>query len=312
MFRFLLIFIALAALNGGLAAASEKPLPQDLVQYVRDARKLGLEDPQIQQNAVKAGWPAATVQAAIAFIRSSSQPEKSNAVPGEADSSGNSGAPAASSPKPTATVPAQTPPPPAATPAIPGKTPAAGSPGTAQDAPPEAATPTIPRDRGVPDDYVIGAGDVLHISVWKEPEASVTGAVVRPDGNISMPLLKEVQVLGMTPTQIEKVITDQLTKFIHGADVTVVVMGINSKKVYAVGAVRKEGPIPYTYRMSIMQAISEAGGLTDYAKRKKIYVLRHENGREYKLPFNYDAALKGEQMELNILMLPGDTLVVPH
>jgi polysaccharide export outer membrane protein len=68
----------------------------------------------------------------------------------------------------------------------------------------------------------------------------------------------------------------------------------------------------FTYRMTVMQAISEAGGLTDYAKRKKIYVLRDENGRQFKLPFNYDAVLKGEHMELNILLMPGDTLVVPH
>ena len=79
-----------------------------------------------------------------------------------------------------------------------------------------------------------------------------------------------------------------------------------------IGAVKKEGPIPYTYRMTIMQAISEAGGLTDYAKRKKIYVLRTENGKEFRLPFDYDAVLRGEHMELNIPLLPNDTLVVPH
>ena len=64
--------------------------------------------------------------------------------------------------------------------------------------------------------------------------------------------------------------------------------------------------------MTIMQGISEAGGLTDYAKRKKIYVLRNENGRQYKLPFDYDAVLKGEHMELNLPLLPGDTIVVPN
>lgn len=163
----------------------------------------------------------------------------------------------------------------------------------------------------VPYNYQIGAGDVLQISVWKEPEAS-TSVVVRPDGMITMPLLKEVMVAGLTPTQVEKVITEGLSKTITEPDVTVIVSGINSKKIYAIGAVKKEGPIPYSYRMSIMQAISEAGGLTDYAKRKKIYVLRDENGTQRKLPFDYDAALKGERMELNIPMLPGDTLVVPH
>lgn len=163
----------------------------------------------------------------------------------------------------------------------------------------------------VPYNYQIGAGDVLQISVWKEPEASAN-VVVRPDGMITLPLLKEVMVAGLTPTQVEKVITEGLSKTITEPDVTVIVGGINSKKIYAIGALKKEGPIAYTYRMSIMQAISEAGGLTDYAKRKKIYVLRDENGTQRKLTFDYDAALKGERMELNIALLPGDTLVVPH
>jgi polysaccharide export outer membrane protein len=162
------------------------------------------------------------------------------------------------------------------------------------------------------DEYRIGAGDVLQISVWKEPEASVGSTVVRPDGKVTLPLLKEVDLVGLTPKQAEKLITERLTKFIPEADVTVIVSGINSKKVYMVGAVKKEGPIPYTYRMTVMQAISEAGGLSDYAKRKKIYILRTQNGKEYKLPFDYEAVLRGERMELNVPLLPGDTLVVPH
>jgi polysaccharide export outer membrane protein len=168
------------------------------------------------------------------------------------------------------------------------------------------------KNRGVPDDYQIGAGDVLQISVWKEPDASVPSAVVRPDGKISMPLLKEIEVAGMTPTQLEQVITQRLAKLINAVDVTIVVTAINSKKVYVVGAARREGPLAYTYRMTVMQAISEAGGLTDFAKRKKIYVLRTENGKEYQLPFNYDEVIKGEKTEQNIQLLPGDTIIIPH
>ncbi len=179
--------------------------------------------------------------------------------------------------------------------------------GLAAAAPDEAV-----RTRSVPDDYQIGSGDVLQISVWKEPDASVPSVVVRPDGKISMPLLKEIYVAGMTPTELEHSITAKLSKFINAADVTVVVSAINSKKVYVVGAARKEGPLPYTYRMTVMQAISEAGGLTDYAKRKKIYVLRSENGKEYQLPFNYEEVIKGEKTEQNIQLLPGDTIIVPH
>ena len=118
--------------------------------------------------------------------------------------------------------------------------------------------------------------------------------------------------MGMTPMQAEKAITERLSKLINGVDVTVIVTAINSKKVYVVGAVRKEGPLPYNYRMSVMQAISEAGGLTEYAKRKKIYILRTENGKEYRLFFNYDEVIKGEKPEQNVQLLPGDTLVIPH
>jgi polysaccharide biosynthesis/export protein len=161
-------------------------------------------------------------------------------------------------------------------------------------------------------DYQIGEGDVLQISIWGEPAASVPSVVVRPDGKISMPLLKDVLVSGLTPAQVEKVITDRMADIIKAADVTVIVSQVNSKKVYLLGAVKKEGTIPYTYRMSVMQALSEAGGLTDYAKRKKIYVMRNENGNESRLPFNYDAVVKGQHMELNVSLLPGDTIVVPQ
>jgi polysaccharide biosynthesis/export protein len=162
------------------------------------------------------------------------------------------------------------------------------------------------------DEYRIGEGDVLQISVWGEPAASVPSVVVRPDGNISIPLLKDVKVAGLTPAQVEKIITEGLADFIKAANVTVMVAQINSKKVYLLGAVKKEGTIPYSYRMTVMQALSEAGGLTDYAKRKKIYVMRNENGKESRLPFDYDAVVKGQHMELNIPLLPGDTIVVPH
>jgi polysaccharide export outer membrane protein len=94
--------------------------------------------------------------------------------------------------------------------------------------------------------------------------------------------------------------------------VTVVVKEIRSKKVYLVGAVKKEGPVPLLADLTVLQVLSEAGGLTEYAKKKKIYVLRKENGKQIKLPFNYDAVVKGEHMEQNIPLLPDDMIVVPH
>jgi polysaccharide biosynthesis/export protein len=162
------------------------------------------------------------------------------------------------------------------------------------------------------DDYQIGAGDVLHISVSQEPEDSVENAVVRPDGKISMPLLNDVPVLGLTVVQAELLITTELAKFLTAPNVTVIVQAINSKKIYILGGVKKEGPIPYTYRMTVLQALTEAGGLTDWAKRKKIYVLHDENGRQFTFPFDYDAVLKGQHVESNIYLTPGDTVVVPH
>ncbi len=177
---------------------------------------------------------------------------------------------------------------------------------TGPDAP--ARTPGLPN---VPYDYKIGEGDSLMINVWKEPDATMA-VVVRPDGMIAMPLTKELHVAGLTPTEAANLITEKLVKLLPEPDVTVIVTGMVSKKIYVNGpGVKREGPIPYTYAMTIMQAITEAGGLSDYAKKKKIYVLRNVNGKQVMFPFDYDAVLKGQHMELNITMLPGDVLVAP-
>ena len=277
--------VVLGAVMMAAGAQADNP-PQELVQYVRDARRQGLKDSSIKQNAVVVGWPATMVDAAIA----SAKKEPVNK--------------ASASPAPGKNV---LPPMPAAG----TEAPAAEQP-AAPVTEPIASSPDMAKTRGTTDDYVIGAGDTLQISVWKEPDASVPSVVVRPDGKIAMPLLKEVVVAGLTPTQVEKNVTERLTKFINSPDVSVVVTNINSKKIYIVGAVKKEGPIAYTYRMSVMQALSEAGGLTDYAKRKKIYVLRNDNGKDYHFAFNYDEVIKGEKMEQNIQLLPGDTLIIPH
>jgi polysaccharide export outer membrane protein len=258
-----------------------------------------LKDVQIQENAVKAGWPKATVDESIAHVRGVSQPaQEKPAAPVTSNAIANTNAGVTPAPGSSST--------PVTAKADPHVLPAV------QEATPAQSESSVEPRGSVPEGYRIGAGDVLQISVWKEPEASVPHVVVRPDGKIGVPLLKEIEVIGLTPTEAEKVITARLSKLIPEADVTVVVTGINSKKIYIVGAVKKEGPIPYTYRMTVMQAISEAGGLNDYAKRKKIYILRTENGKDYKLPFDYEAALRGERMELNIPLLAGDTLVVPH
>ena len=161
-----------------------------------------------------------------------------------------------------------------------------------------------------PPDFRVGPGDVLRIDVWKEGEVS-SEVVVRPDGHISLPLLKELNVNGLTPLEIQKAVTEALTKFIAAPDVTVIVRQVQSKKVYVVGQVRRNGPILLVGPMTVTQALAEAGGLTDYANSKNIRVLRNEQGRQTKLKFNYKDFLKGEGEQENILLLPGDTIVVP-
>jgi polysaccharide biosynthesis/export protein len=290
-----------------VAAMQDSGPPKDLMEWVREARKAGIAEEQIQKNAALAGWQESEVNEALrATSGESPQKAEGKAANGASEPPKNS---QAALPKVGGTEAA---PVAADAKSLAGSVPAAGS---APPPPAAAAGASITKpavDRGVPDDYKIGAGDVLHISVWHEPDATVSGVIVRPDGNISMPLLKQVAVLGLTPTQLEKQLMQQLAKFIPAPDVTVIVTGIGSKKVYAIGAVKREGPIAFTYRMTVLQALSEAGGLTEYAKHKKIYVLRSENGRTVRLRFNYDAVLKGERMELNIPLMAGDTIVVPQ
>lgn len=160
--------------------------------------------------------------------------------------------------------------------------------------------------------YVIGPGDVLQIIVMNEPQASVPVVVVRSDGMISIPLLKEVAAAGLTPRELEKLITQSLSRLIRDADVTVLVKEIHSEKVYMIGALRREGPIVLAGPLTVLQAISEAGGFTDYAKRSRIYVLRQDHGKQMRYPFDYNAVIRGDHPEQNITLLPGDSVVVPQ
>ena len=159
-------------------------------------------------------------------------------------------------------------------------------------------------------DYVIGAEDVLDINVWKEPEVSRT-VPVRPDGKISLPLLNDVQAAGLTPMQLGSVITAQLKKFVAQPQVTVIVITINSQRVYVLGEVNRGGAIPLMPNMTVLQALSSAGGFTQFANQKQIYVLRNEDGKQLRFPFNYRQAVQGKDGTQNIVLKPGDTIVVP-
>ena len=158
-------------------------------------------------------------------------------------------------------------------------------------------------------EYVIGPEDVLHIAVWKEADLTAT-LPVRPDGKISLPLLNDVQAAGMTPMQLADSLTEKLKKYVANPRVTVVVTAINSKRVYLTGEVSHSGPMPMLPNMTVLQALSSAG-LTQFANTKKIYVLRAHNGKQEKLPVDYRKLLKGEKMDQNYLLQPGDTIVVP-
>ena len=157
--------------------------------------------------------------------------------------------------------------------------------------------------------YVIGADDMLLVSVWKEPDLTNT-LPVRADGMISLPLLNDVQAAGLTPMQLANSITEKLKKYVSDPHVTVVVTQMNSKRIYAMGEVLKPGPMNLLPDMTVLQALS-ATGFTQFANTKGIYVLRNEGGKQTKIPINYKKLIKGEEMDQNLVLKPGDTIVVP-
>jgi polysaccharide export outer membrane protein len=157
--------------------------------------------------------------------------------------------------------------------------------------------------------YVIGPDDVLLISVWKEAELTNT-LPVRPDGKISMPLLSDVQAAGLTPMQLAASLTEKLKKYLSDPRVTVVVTQINSQRIYVTGEVLHTGAMQLLPDMTVLQAVASAG-FTQFANTKGIYILRASNGKQQKFPFNYKQVVKGEDMNQNILLKPGDTIVVP-
>jgi polysaccharide export outer membrane protein len=158
--------------------------------------------------------------------------------------------------------------------------------------------------------YVIAPDDVLAIDVWKEAEITRT-VPVRPDGKISLPLLNDVQAAGLTATDLASVIAERLKKFIANPQVTVIVTTVNSQRIYILGEVPRGGVMPLLPSMTVLQAISSAGGFTQYANQKGIYVLRTENGQQVKYPFNYKEVIRGINIQQNIVLKPGDTIVVP-
>lgn len=168
-----------------------------------------------------------------------------------------------------------------------------------------------PKAPVLPEGYRIGAGDILQVVVWKEPDASLPEAAVRSDGKITAPLVGEIDVVGLTPAQLKDALVEKFSHYINSPMVSVFVKEIKSRKVYVMGSVKKEGPLPLIGPLTILQAIDEAGGLGEWANRKKIYVLRRVDGKQVKLPFNYTAVIKGQHLDQNITLMPDDTIIVP-
>jgi len=162
-----------------------------------------------------------------------------------------------------------------------------------------------------PDAYIIGAEDVLSVYVWKEPDMSKS-VPVRPDGMISLPLIGEVKAAGYTPVQLQGVLADAMKKYVSDPQVTVVVEKVASLNFNIVGEVNKPGYYPLTRRLTVLDAIALAGGFKDFAKTKKVYILRTSaNGAEQRIPFNYNEVIKGKNSQQNIDLQPRDTIVVP-
>jgi polysaccharide export outer membrane protein len=183
---------------------------------------------------------------------------------------------------------------------------AAGAQAAAAAHPPvaSAAAPSVPAD------YVIGADDALSIVFWRDKDMSAD-VTVRPDGKISLPLLNEVQASGYTPEQLRAKVVEAASKYVEEPNATVVVREIRSRKVFITGNVAKPAAYPLVGEMNILQLIAQAGGLQEYADSKNIVVIRNEDGEQHYFKVNYNDVVKGKNVAQNIVLKPGDTVVVP-
>jgi polysaccharide biosynthesis/export protein len=159
-------------------------------------------------------------------------------------------------------------------------------------------------------DYIFGAEDVIEVSVWKNTELSRT-VFVRPDGKISLPLIGDVQATGLTPSELRDAIKVLLRRYKKTPEVSVIVKQINSLSIFLVGEIMQPGKIQLRSETTLLQVITLAGGFTEFANRKKIILLRKENGRERRFKINYNDILSGKNPEGNAVLRRGDTILVP-
>ena len=159
-------------------------------------------------------------------------------------------------------------------------------------------------------EFVIGPEDVLKINVWEEKNLSLS-VPVRVDGKISLPLIHDVYVVGLTPTELKDELTKKLSKYIENPTVSVIVEEINSLKFFVVGNVKRSGVFELDREVNVLQAISKAGGFTEWAKKSKLKIFRKHRGVEKIIKINYNKIVSGKHPELNIPIQPGDTIVIP-
>lgn len=178
-----------------------------------------------------------------------------------------------------------------------------GCTGVGQAPPPEP-------EAGTREEYVIGIPDTLRIVVWRNDELSVV-VPVRRDGKISVPLVDDVQAEGLTPHELKEVLTEALGEYVTAPDVTVIVQETNSHTVTVVGGVARSGQIPLTREMRVIEAIATMGGFSAWAQKDRIKVIRKVNGKTVEYGFNYGAYTAGKAPDSNLLLMPGDTVVVP-
>ena len=160
------------------------------------------------------------------------------------------------------------------------------------------------------DDYVIGPTDVLSVVFWGERDLT-TEVTVRPDGKISLPLLNDIVAGGLTPEQLRRRLTDAAKRFVQNPVVTVVVRQVNNNRAFITGQIVRPGPYVLSGPTTVLQLIALGGGFTDFADRKHVLITRIENGVQHTFTFNYDDVVKRRAMAQNLILKPGDTVVVP-
>ena len=186
-----------------------------------------------------------------------------------------------------------------------------------QAAPPQAPAVQTPAARPaaagaeLPAEYVIGPEDVLSVTFWRDADMTRDEIPVRPDGRITLPLLGDITAAGLTPEQLKAEIEKAAAKFQKEPSVTVAVRQINSRKVFITGNVANPNTYPLTGPRTVAQIIALAGGLTEYADKKNIRIMRTENGQQKSFKFNYSDFAKGKNLAQNIVLKPGDVIVVP-